>query len=120
MFAIIETGGKQYRVAPGDVVRVERVRAGEDGTVVFDRVLAAGSGANLKVGTPYLPGARVVGRLLAEEKAPKIIVFKYRAKVRYRRKRGHRQILSRVRIEQIQVPGAEEAGPSQAAGGAQA
>lgn len=103
MYAIIETGGKQYRVSEGDILRVERVQPADDGTVTFDRVLAVGSDSDLKVGTPYVEGARVVARLLGEEKGDKVVVFKYRAKVNYRRKRGHRQILSRVRIERIQA-----------------
>jgi large subunit ribosomal protein L21 len=103
MYAIIETGGKQLRVRAGDVVQVERLPAAPGEPVVFERVLAVGEGSDLRVGSPYVPGARVVGRLLAQEKAPKVVVFKYRAKVNYRRKQGHRQLLSRVRIEQIEA-----------------
>lgn len=102
MYAIIETGGKQYRVSPGDVVEVEKLPQEEGAPVTFDRVLLVADGEKVKVGNPFLPGVTVKGTLLGQIKGEKIIVFKYRAKTNYRRKKGHRQRLSRVRIESIE------------------
>ncbi|MDI3269120.1 MAG: 50S ribosomal protein L21 [Bacillota bacterium] len=102
MYAIIETGGKQYRVAQGDVVEVERLSQEEGSPVTFDRVLLVADGEKVQVGDPFLAGIQVKGILLGQTKGDKIIVFKYRAKTNYRRKLGHRQPLSRVRIESIE------------------
>ncbi|MFS8640299.1 MAG: 50S ribosomal protein L21 [Symbiobacteriaceae bacterium] len=103
MYAIIETGGKQYRVQEGDVLLLDRLAREENETVVFDRVLAVKQGEEFRVGTPTLEGARVTGRVLGHGRSRKIIVFKYRPKVNYRRKRGHRQPFTRVKIERIEV-----------------
>jgi len=101
-YAIIETGGKQYRVKPGDVIDVERLTTAEPGdTVDLDRVLAISTDEGLKFGTPLLSGARVVAKVENEAKGPKIIVFKHKPKVRYRRKRGHRQWYTRLTIQEI-------------------
>lgn len=102
MYAIIETGGKQYRVREGEVLRVERLDAEPDSEVTFDRVLAVGEGAELRVGTPTVEGARVVGRVVGHGRDRKIIVFKYKPKVNYRRKKGHRQAFTTVRIDRIE------------------
>lgn len=102
MYAIIEAGGKQYRVAEGDVVDVERVAAEPEGTVAFERVLAVGEGDGLRVGAPTVEGARVVGRVVEHGRGRKIRVFKYRPKKNYRRRIGHRQPYTRVRIEAIE------------------
>jgi len=103
MYAIIEAGGKQYRVQPGDVLRLDRVAAEEQETIVFDRVLAVKEGDQLRIGTPLVEGARVTGRVLDHGRDRKLIVFKYRPKVNYRRKRGHRQAFTRVKIERIEA-----------------
>jgi len=104
VYAIIETGGKQYRVEPGERLYIERLPEHEPGEVVeFDRVLLVSDGERREIGRPYVPGAKVIARLEAEEKGEKIIVFKYRAKKRYRRKRGHRQRYFRAVIEEIRV-----------------
>jgi large subunit ribosomal protein L21 len=104
IYAIVETGGKQYRVAPGDVIRVEKIE-GEPGTpVTLDRVLFATKEDTMAIGTPTIPGAKVIASLIGNDRADKIIVFKYKSKVRYRRKLGHRQPFSELQITDIVVP----------------
>ena len=103
MYAIIEAGGKQYRVQEGDVLRLDRLPAEDNETVVFDRVLAVKQGDEFRIGTPVVEGARVTGRVLGHGRDRKVIVFKYRPKVNYRRKRGHRQAFTRVKIERIEA-----------------
>ena len=101
MYAVIKTGGKQYRVSKDDVVTIERV-AGEAGAKVeFDHVLMVGSGADVKVGTPLVAGAKVTGELVEQTRGPKLIAFKKRRRKNSRRKKGHRQDLSTVRITSI-------------------
>ena len=105
MYAVIETGGKQYRVQPGDLIDVERISGVEtqgDG-VEFDRVLAVGDGDDVKVGSPTVEGALVKGTLVNEVRGPKVLVFKMKRRKQYRRLRGHRQDLLRVRIEGIEA-----------------
>lgn len=102
LYAIIETGGKQYRVAPGDTIRVERLPAGEGETVTFDRVLAVERDGEFRVGTPTVEGARVSARVVSHGKGPKILVFKFRAKSNYRRRQGHRQPFTELQIESIE------------------
>lgn len=101
-YAIVETGGKQYRVQAGETVRVEKLNLGEGETVVFDKVLAVGKDGQVTVGSPYVEGAKVSAKVAAQGKAPKIIVFKYKAKSNYRRKTGHRQPFTAVTIESIE------------------
>ena len=105
MYAVIETGGKQYRVQEGDVLDVERISgvSGEKRDIVFDRVLLVGDGDDIKVGTPVVDGAAVNAELVSEVRGPKVIVFKFKRRKQYRRKNGHRQDLHRVRIQGIQV-----------------
>ena len=100
MYAIIETGGKQYKVEQGDVVFVEKLGVEEGETVTFDKVLVVG-GDDVKVGTPYVDGASVKATLLKNGKAKKITVFTYKPKKSSKRKMGHRQPYSQVRIEAI-------------------
>lgn len=102
-YAIIETGGKQYRVQAGDVVRIEKLTANEGETVVLDKVLAVSKDGNLTVGAPFVTGAKVTATVKAQGKAPKIIVFKYHNKTNYRRKTGHRQPFTAVTIENIEA-----------------
>jgi large subunit ribosomal protein L21 len=100
-YAIIETGGKQYRVHVGDRLSVEKlpVDAGQD--ITFDRVLMVGGTGEAKVGAPLLEGATVAAQVEEQYRGPKIIVFKFKAKKRYRRRTGHRQSLTRVAITAI-------------------
>jgi large subunit ribosomal protein L21 len=108
MYAVIRTGGKQHRVAPGEVVKVEKL-AGEAGsTVTLDDVLAIGDDKGLTVGTPTLEGASVTAEVLEQARADKIIVFKKKRRQNYRRKRGHRQHLTVLRITDIAGPGAKK------------
>jgi large subunit ribosomal protein L21 len=103
MYAIVETGGKQYKVQPGDMLQVEKLAAEPGETVDLDRVLmVAGDDDAVNVGTPLIDGAKVVAEVVDQGRGPKIIVFKYKAKVRYRRKTGHRQALTTLRIREIQ------------------
>ncbi len=100
MYAIIETGGKQIKVAAGDVVYVEKLNAEAGETVTFDKVLFVG-GENVKVGSPTVEGVTVTGKVEKQGKQKKIIVFKYKAKKNYRKKQGHRQPYTKVVIESI-------------------
>lgn len=105
MYAIIEAGGKQYRVSEGDLIDVER-RSGEVGQAVdFQEVLLVGDQETIHVGKPVLAGARVVGTIAEQGKAAKIIVFKMKRRKKYRKKQGHRQLFTRVRIDQIELDG---------------
>src|SRR5438477_9780633 len=107
MYAIVETGGKQYRVKPGDTIAVERI-AGEPGEVLdLGRVLlVADNGAGTRIGAPGVEGAVVRAEVVEHARGEKIIVFRYKSKVRYRRKTGHRQALTRLRITDILLYGA--------------
>ena len=100
MYAVIETGGKQYRVQEGDVITVEKLNAEAGETVVFDKVLLMSDGKEVKVGTPYLTSA-VTGSVVENGKGKKVIIFKYKAKKDYRKKQGHRQPYTMVKIESL-------------------
>jgi large subunit ribosomal protein L21 len=105
LYAIIEAGGKQYRVSEGDLIDVER-RSGEVGQAVdFQEVLLVGDQETIHVGKPVLAGARVVGTIAEQGKGAKIIVFKMKRRKKYRKKQGHRQLFTRVRIDQIELDG---------------
>ena len=99
--AIIETGGKQYRVAEGDVIFVEKLPAEVEEEVKFDRVLAVISDEDSRIGAPVVEGAAVTGKVLKNGKSKKIIVYKMHPKKNYRRKQGHRQPYTKVQIEKI-------------------
>ena len=101
MYAVVETGGKQYKVAEGDVIFVEKLGLAEGDAVTFDKVIAVGNGEGLKVGAPYVDGATVSGKVAEEGKAKKVIVFKYKPKKGYAKKQGHRQPYTKVVIEKI-------------------
>ena len=99
MYAIIETGGKQYRIQENDFLFVEKLEVAEGETVVFDKVLMAGE----KVGAPYVEGAKVTAVVAKQGRAPKIIVYKYKAKKNYHKKQGHRQAYTKVQITSIEA-----------------
>ncbi len=103
MYAIIETGGKQYRVSEGDYIKVEKLECEEGATVVFDRVLFVSQDDDVKVGTPFVQGAKVEGVAVEHGKGKKILVFKYKPKKNYRKRRGHRQPFTKVKINAITV-----------------
>ena len=106
IYAIIETGGKQYKVTPGQTIDVERLNMAEGKTVDLERVLLIANGDKVTVGTPTIGGAKVVATSQGEGKSKKIIVFKYKPKVRYRKKTGHRQLYTKLAIDKIVGPGA--------------
>lgn len=101
MYAVIKTGGKQYIVREGDVLRVEKLDVQEGADIAFDEVLAIGNDDGLKVGTPVVEGAKVEAKVLKHGKGKKIIVFKYKPKKNYRKKQGHRQPYTEVQISKI-------------------
>lgn len=103
MYAIITTGGKQYRVSEGDVIYIEKLDAEADSTVKFDQVLAVGKDDGLVMGAPTVAGAAVTGKVVKNGKAKKITVFTYRAKKGSARKLGHRQPYTKVEIQSIQA-----------------
>lgn len=102
-FAIIETGGKQYRVSKGDTIKIEKLSGGqkEGDTVLFDKVILHDNGTETKIGNPYLAGIAIEGRLKSEGRGKKVVVMKYKAKSRYKKVRGHRQPFMTVSIESI-------------------
>lgn len=101
IYAIVETGGRQYKVSPGDTIDADRLPAEEGSTIELDRVLLVADGDKVSVGRPTVEGAKVIAEVLGESKGEKIIVFKYKPKVHYRRKIGHRQIYTRLAIKEI-------------------
>ena len=102
MFAVIRTGGKQYRVANGDVIKVEKLEAEAGSTIALDEVLmVSGEGAEARIGTPLVQGASVTAEVVAQGRGPKIIVFKKKRRKNYRRKKGHRQDLTILRITEV-------------------
>ena len=111
IYAIIESGGKQYKVAPGQTIDVERLDIAEGDTVELDKVLLIADGEQLTVGSPNIDGAKVVATSKGEIKGKKIVVFKYKPKVRYRKKTGHRQLYTKLAIDSINQPGAEAEKP---------
>ncbi len=100
MYAIIATGGKQYKVSEGDVIKVEKLDAEVGAKVTFDDVLLVG-GDTVKVGTPTVGGAKVEASVVSEGKAKKVIVYKYKRKTGYHKKNGHRQLFTQVKIDSI-------------------
>ena len=100
MYAIIATGGKQYKVSEGDVILVEKLGAEDGSTYTFDQVLAV-SGDEVKVGDPVVAGATVEASVIGDGKAKKVVVYKYKRKTGYHKKQGHRQTYTKVKIEKI-------------------
>ncbi len=103
MYAIIETCGKQYKVSEGDIVFFEKLETEEGKTIKFDKVVLLSDEGKVEIGTPYVKGAKVEGKVVAHGKAKKIVVFKYKAKKNYRRKQGHRQPYTKVEITSIKT-----------------
>ncbi|MBQ7605265.1 MAG: 50S ribosomal protein L21 [Firmicutes bacterium] len=101
MYAVIETGGKQYRVQEGDVISIEKLNVEAGQKVEFDKVLVMNNDADLQIGAPYVDGAKVFGNVLENGKAKKVVIFKYKAKKDYRKKQGHRQPYTMVEITGI-------------------
>ena len=111
IYAIIETGGKQYKVFPGQIIDVDRLDVPEEKSIELDRVLLIGDGDQVTFGNPLVDGARVMATSHGEHKGKKIIVLKYKPKVRYRKKTGHRRLFTRLSIDKIVPPGMAEAEP---------
>lgn len=101
MYAVIETGGKQYRVQEGDVLTIEKLNVGAGEKVEFDKVLVLAKEGDLKVGAPYVEGAKVFGEVVENGKGQKVIIYKYKSKKDYRKKQGHRQPYTMVKIESL-------------------
>lgn len=122
MYAVIKTGGKQYRVQEGDVITIEKLNANVGDKVEFDEVLVLGEGADIKVGTPFLDGVKVFGTVTENGKGKKVIIFKYKSKKDYRKKQGHRQPYTMVEITGLGTdkPAKKEAPKTEAAPEAEA
>ena len=103
MYAVIKTGGKQYRVSEGELLKVEKIEGNKGDTVLFDNVLMVSRDGDVKVGTPIVEGAKVTGEIVTEIKSPKITVFKMKRRKGYRKKTGHRQKLTVLKIKEISM-----------------
>ena len=108
MYAVIETGGKQYKVQEGDTIEIESVAGSPGEELTFDRVFLVGDGKDCAIGQPNVPGSKVIGELLRHDRGKKIIVGKFKRRKMYRKKTGHRQNISVVRIKQIVTPQKEQ------------
>jgi large subunit ribosomal protein L21 len=106
MYAVVKTGGKQYRVEEGNTFRIEKIPGDVGSSVSFEEVLLFSDGDNLKIGKPMLGDVTVQGHIVEQDRAKKIIVFKYKRRKRYRKKQGHRQAYTAVRIDSIRLAGA--------------
>jgi large subunit ribosomal protein L21 len=103
MYAVVATGGKQYKVEEGDILRVEKLAGDVGADVAFDKVLIFSDGENVKIGQPAVDGVTVHGQIVAQGKGKKVLVFKYKRRKRYRRTQGHRQSFTAVRIDRIEA-----------------
>ena len=103
MYAIVDSGGKQYKVQEGEVLRVEKLAGAVGDSISFDKILMFSDGENVNIGTPLLEDVAVSGHIVEQGKAKKIIVFKYKRRKRYRRKRGHRQQFTAVKVDSIKI-----------------
>lgn len=103
MYAVIETGGKQYRVQEGDTIYIEKLGVDDGEAVTFDKVVALNNDSGFVAGAPYVEGAKVSAKVVKNGKAKKIIIFKYKAKKNYHNKNGHRQPYTKVQIEKIEA-----------------
>jgi large subunit ribosomal protein L21 len=111
MYAVVSSGGKQYRVEAGSTLTLERLDGEPGASFTFDRVLLIGDGDDVTVGTPVVAGASVSATVLGEALGPKLVIFKFKQKVKYRRRTGHRQHLTRVRIDEIHLTAARKGPP---------
>jgi len=102
MFAVIQTGGKQYKISSGQKIKIEKLIANEGESFVFDKILLLADGEDVKIGSPYVEGAKVEAKILKQGKSRKKIVFKYHSKTRYKKKKGHRQQYTEAQILNIQ------------------
>ena len=102
MFAVVRTGGKQLRVAPGESVRVEKLAGAIGDTVELDEVLLLGGEGDARIGTPLVEGAKVVGTIIDQARGPKLIIFKMKRRKGYRRKAGHRQPYTEIRVDRVE------------------
>ena len=103
MYAVIKTGGKQHKVSPGDIVSVEKIKGSKGETVLFDEVLIVSGEGNVRIGTPFLKGAHVAGEIIDQVKAAKLNVFKMKRRKGFKKKTGHRQKLTRMKITEISI-----------------
>jgi len=103
MYAVIKTGGKQYRVSEGELLKVEKIEGNKGDAILFDNVLMVSRDGDVKVGTPIVEGAKVTGEIVTEIKSPKITVFKMKRRKGYRKKTGHRQKLTVLKIKEISM-----------------
>jgi len=103
MLAVIKTGGKQYIVSPGQKIKIEKLNKKEGEEITFDEVLLVEKGRQIEIGTPLVKGAKVIGKIISQGKAKKVIVFKYKPKTRYKVKKGHRQSYTEVEIKTISL-----------------
>ena len=103
MYAVIKTGGKQHRVSEGDVIAIEKINGDKGDAVVFDQVLMVEKEGDIRIGRPVVEGAKVVGEILAQTKAAKLIVFKMKKRKGYHKKNGHRQQLTSMKIKEISI-----------------
>lgn len=101
MYAVIETGGQQFKVREGDILNVEKLDGDVGATVELDKVLFVRDEKDVKIGAPYVKGAKVVGEIMAQDRAKKVLVFKYKRRKGYRKKNGHRQHFTQLKISQI-------------------
>ena len=101
MFAVLNTGGKQYKVSRGDLIEIEKLENNTGDIVTLDQVLMVGEGENVEVGSPYVSGCKVTGEVVEQRKGAKIIVFKKKRRKKYRRKNGHRQLFTQLKITEI-------------------
>ena len=108
MYAVVQTGGKQYRVSEGDVISVEKLNVEEGSTISLNDVLVIGSEDGIQVGKPFIEGAAVEAKVLENGKGKKVVIFKYKAKKDYRKKQGHRQPYTKLEIKSIAASGAEK------------
>lgn len=114
MYAVIETGGKQYRVQEGDVISVEKLNVAAEDKIEFEKVLVLNDGQSVKVGAPYVDAVKVFGTVVENGKGEKVIIFKYKAKKDYRKKQGHRQPYTMVRIDSLNgLPSEKKAAPAE-------
>jgi len=115
MYAVFRTGGKQYRAAKGDVLRLEKIEADEGATVSFDEVLLVGEGSDVKVGSPLLSGSSVSAKVLRQGKSRKVPVVKFKRRQNYLRQGSHRQFFTEIEITSISAAGAKKAAPAEKA-----